>query len=92
MPNIILQRPLVPELLGLNCRPETIAASVSRLLSSDEERRFMEEGYREIRGHLGENLPAGATDLTVKILEEMLGDPHAPHGAPSRNIRPASTP
>ena len=87
MPNIILQRPLVPELLGLNCRPEAIAAAVSKLLSSNEARESMEEGYREIRGHLGENLPSGATDLTVEILEEMLGDadvrgrmsPHAPH-------------
>jgi|GEM_PF-131278 len=92
MPNIILQRALVPELLGLNCRPEAIAASVSRLLSNDEDRRSMEEGYREIRGCLGGNLPAGATDLTVKILEEMLGDPHVPHGGPSGSVQPASTP
>jgi lipid-A-disaccharide synthase len=75
MPNIILQRMLVPELLGLNCRPEAIAAGVSRLLRSDEDRRLMEAGYGEIRTHLGGNLPHGATERTVEILEEMLGEP-----------------
>ena len=78
MPNIILKRPLVPELLGLACRPDAIAAGVNRLLCSEEDRRLMEEGYKEIRGHLGANLPFGATGRTVEILEEMLGGPAAP--------------
>ncbi|MCX6968782.1 MAG: hypothetical protein NTV93_01335 [Verrucomicrobia bacterium] len=77
MPNIILQRPLVPELLGLNCRPDAIAAGVKRLLENKEDRRLMEEGYKEIRAHLGENLPFRATGRTVEILEEMLGEPPA---------------
>ena len=72
MPNIILQRPLVSELLGLNCRPEAIAAAVRQLLESDEARRIMEEGYQEIRDHLGAKLPSDATGRTVEILEEML--------------------
>jgi len=74
MPNIILQRTLVPELLGLHCRPEAIAAALSKLLGSGEARESMEAGYREIRGHLGENLSPGATERTVEILEEMLSD------------------
>ena len=73
MPNIILQRPLVPELLGLNCRTDAIADEVGRLLDNEEDRGLMEEGYKEIRGHLGANLPFGATGRTVEILEEMLG-------------------
>lgn len=73
MPNIILQRVLVPELLGLKCTPEAMAAAVGRLLQSGEDRKSMDEGYREIRRHLGENLPHGATGRTVEILEEMLG-------------------
>lgn len=88
MPNIILQRPLVPELLGLNCRPEAIAAEVNRLLGNEEDRRLMEAGYKEIRGHLGENLPFGATGRTVEILEEMLGEP----GAPAADIQPSARP
>jgi lipid-A-disaccharide synthase len=78
MPNIILQRRLVPELLGLHCRPEAIAAAVNRLLGNQEDRLQMEEGYKEIRAHLGENLPFGASARTVEILEEMLGEPGAP--------------
>ena len=77
MPNIILQRPLVPELLGLTCRPEASAAEVNRLLENEEDRCLMEKGYKEIRSHLGENLPFRATGRTVEILEEMLGKPSA---------------
>ena len=33
----------------------------------------MKEGYCEIRRHLGGDLPLGATERTVEILEEMLG-------------------
>ena len=73
MPNIILQRVLVPELLGPKCTPEGIAAAVGKLLQSDEDRRSMKEGYCEIRRHLGGDLPLGATERTVEILEEMLG-------------------
>jgi len=75
MPNIILQRLVVPELLGLNCRTETIAASIAGLLDDDEARRVMESGYAEIREHLGAKLSLGATERTVEILEEMLNPP-----------------
>jgi len=78
MPNIILQRMLVPELLGLNCRTETIAAAVRHLLENDDARRSMEAGYEEIRIQLGGELPRGATGRTVEILEEMLGQVAAP--------------
>ena len=63
---------MVPELLGLNCRPEAIAAAVRQLLESEEARRTMEEGYQEIRNHLGAKLPSDANGRTVEILEEML--------------------
>lgn len=74
MPNIILQRMAVTELLGLNCRSDLIAAAVGKLLRSDEELKMMKADYKEIRSHLGENLPAGATERTVEILEEMLSE------------------
>ena len=73
MPNIILQRPLVPEILGLECTPAMIAAKVEELLHHARAREAMEEGYREIREKLGSGLPKGATKRTVEILEEMLG-------------------
>jgi lipid-A-disaccharide synthase len=88
MPNIILQREIVPELLGLNCRPEAIAAGITSLLKDGETRQIMERGYEEIRRHLGGDLPLGATERTARIVEDMLGTPDsgarpAPEAAPS---------
>ncbi len=75
MPNIILQRELVPELLGLNCRPEVLAAAVKDLLTNPEAREAMAQGYDEIRKQLGSELPHGATMATTRILEQMLNTP-----------------
>ena len=75
MPNIILQRMAVPELLGLKCRPDLIAEAVGGLLRNDAEKTKMAADYAEIRRHLGAHLPQGATERTVEILEEMLGEP-----------------
>jgi lipid-A-disaccharide synthase len=73
MPNIILQRRIIPELLGLHCRPETIAREIGKLLNDAGARQAMEEGYQEIRRHLGSDLPLGATEQTARIIEEMVG-------------------
>lgn len=90
MPNIILQRQIVPELLGLNCRPDAIAAGLTDLLKNGEARQTMEKGYEEIRKHLGGNLPVGATERTAQIVEEMLGVPGAGHpAAPASASSPA---
>lgn len=72
MPNIILQRELVPELLGRNCRPEAMAKALNGLLENPEAIQEMENGYQEIRRQLGSELPHGATMATARILEEML--------------------
>jgi lipid-A-disaccharide synthase len=77
MPNIILQRMAVQELLGLNCRPDLIAAAVGKLLQNNGERAVMAADYTEIRRHLGENLPLGATERAAEILEEMLEEGRA---------------
>lgn len=73
MPNIILQRKAVPELLGLNCKPGIIAEGVRRLLENPDERNAMLEAYGEIRRNLGVDLPFSATERTCEIVEEMLG-------------------
>ncbi len=72
MPNIILQRELVPEMLGMKCQPEAMAMAVENLLSNPEAKQTMENGYQEIRRQLGSELPEGATVATMNILEEML--------------------
>ena len=72
MPNIILQREAVPELIGLNCRPEKIAEAISRLLDDGPTRRRMLQDYVLIRRALGSELPVAPTERTAQILEEML--------------------
>ncbi|MCE9543518.1 MAG: hypothetical protein K8R38_08410 [Verrucomicrobia bacterium] len=72
MPNIILQRKVVSELLGLACTPEAIASAVFSLLEDPKKSEKMMSDYREIRKILGEELPSGATEHTVCIILEML--------------------
>lgn len=74
MPNIILERMVVPELVGLKCRVEAIAAAARTLLDCQKSRKIMRAGYQEVRAHLGQNQFPGATEKTVAILEEMLGE------------------
>lgn len=72
MPNIILQRMAVPELLGWNCRPRKIARAVLSLLDDENIRDRMLGDYRSIRRALGSELPVPATERTAEIVEEML--------------------
>lgn len=72
MPNIIIQRKAVTELLGLACTPQAIASEVASLLEDRKKRENMMVDYREIRKLLGDELPSGATERTVGIILEML--------------------
>jgi lipid-A-disaccharide synthase len=74
MPNIILQRLAVEELLGLSCRAEAIAAALKKLLENDGPRKTLTFDYASIRKHLGEDLPRFATVRTVEIILEMLAE------------------
>jgi lipid-A-disaccharide synthase len=74
MPNIILQRPVVPELIGLNCRPEKIARELLRLLQDDQARRRMLADYALIAQALGSELPISATERTAQMVEETLSE------------------
>lgn len=77
MPNIILQREVVPELLGLRCQPEKIAEQITRLLEDGPARREMLEDYDLIRQALGSQLPVPATERTAQLVEEMLQETKA---------------
>jgi lipid-A-disaccharide synthase len=78
LPNIILQRLAVQELLGLNCTSEKIAQAISELLEDESRRAKMAEDYREIREKLGARLPLPATQRTAEILEELLLEKKTP--------------
>lgn len=72
MPNILLQRRIVPELLGEDCTPQNIARDVSSLLEAGDVSTRMRADYALVRRALGEDLPFGATQRTAEILDEML--------------------
>ncbi len=73
MPNIILERALVPELLGDRCNPHELARELSLLLSDPARREAMRAGYIEVRAALGEGLASGATARTADLLEQLVG-------------------
>ena len=78
MPNIILERDAVPELLGPDCSPTKIAAAVTRLLDDEMMRSKMLKDYASIRQALGSELALSATERTAQMIEEMLAILDAP--------------
>jgi lipid-A-disaccharide synthase len=74
MPNIILQREAVPELIGLNCQPEKIAQALVRVLKDETARDNMLRDYALIRQALGSELLMPPTERTAQIVEEMLSE------------------
>jgi lipid-A-disaccharide synthase len=72
MPNIILNRGFIPELLMEFCRAPNIAAKMESLISNPEARDSMRREYSQVRTALGENLPYTATQRTADILEEIV--------------------
>jgi lipid-A-disaccharide synthase len=46
--NLLLGRPVVRELLGSNCRPERLAASLAELVRDERVRAIHREGYDEV--------------------------------------------
>ena len=71
MPNILLGREVVRELLGDDCRAARIAAEVKSLLEA-ERRAELLDGYTAVHQALGAQLPGTATQRTLGILENLL--------------------
>ncbi len=71
MPNILLGRELVTELLGDDCRAERIADEVCALLEPTR-RAQMLDGYTQVHQALGADLPGTATARTLDVLEQLL--------------------
>jgi lipid-A-disaccharide synthase len=69
MPNLILGRRVVPELLQQDCTPPRIAAEVLKLLDSPAAREEMLAGLAEVRGKLG---PGGAISRAADVIVDML--------------------
>jgi len=69
MPNLILGRRVVPELLQQDCTPPRIAAEILKLLDSPAARDRMLAELTEVRGKLG---PGGAISRAADIIVDML--------------------
>ncbi|MBV9858858.1 MAG: lipid-A-disaccharide synthase [Alphaproteobacteria bacterium] len=66
--NLILGRPLVPELLGPNCTPERLAGAVVQLLQDEAVRAAHRDGYHEAMRRLGE----GEVSPSLRAADEIL--------------------
>jgi lipid-A-disaccharide synthase len=69
MPNLILGKRVVPELLQQDCTPQRVATEVLKLLDSPATRDEMLVGLAEVRGKLG---PGGAIARAADIIVGML--------------------
>jgi lipid-A-disaccharide synthase len=72
LPNIILDRALMPELLQDDCRPDRLAVELARLFDDPEARGVQIEGAGEVRRLLSG--PAGSPSVAAAdIVLEMIG-------------------
>ena len=67
--NLLLDRPLIPELLQHACTPERLGAEVERLLSEPEARREQVEGAKAALLQIGLDGEAPSLKAADKILE-----------------------
>jgi lipid-A-disaccharide synthase len=68
--NLILRRPVVPELLQEDCRPELIAASAARLMTDEHLRQEQQAALAEAIGLLGGiGEPSPSQRAAARILE-----------------------
>jgi lipid-A-disaccharide synthase len=70
--NLVLGRPVVPELLQRQARPQTVAASAASLLGDPQRLAAMRRALSELRGRLGEG---GASErAAAAVAEELPGE------------------
>jgi lipid-A-disaccharide synthase len=70
LPNLILDRPLIPELLQDACNPDSLALEVGILLDSDRARRVQIEGAADVGRRLslpGSTPSAAAADIVLRV-------------------------
>jgi lipid-A-disaccharide synthase len=66
--NLLLDRPLVPELLGRDCTPDGLAATLIRLVRDERARAAHRVGYDEAMRRLGAGAAAPSTRAAERIL------------------------
>jgi len=87
--NLLLERPLVSELLGPNCTPERLAAAIAELTRDERVRAAHRQGYDEVRRCLeagGLSPSLRAADQVLEIVAARRSGGSAPTAA-RRNFR-----
>ncbi len=73
LPNVILDRPLMPELLQYDCTPERLGIELSKLLDDPAARQAQFEGMAEIRHRLsplGMTPSEAAAEVVLAVLNQ----------------------
>jgi lipid-A-disaccharide synthase len=73
LPNVILNRPLMPELLQYDCTPERLAIELGKLLDDPAARQAQLDGMADIRERLsppGMTPSEAAADVVLSILNQ----------------------
>jgi lipid-A-disaccharide synthase len=73
LPNVILDRPLMPELLQYDCTPERLAVELARLLDEPAARQAQLDGMAEVRRQLsppGMTPSEAAAEVVLKVLSQ----------------------
>ena len=69
--NILLDRPVVPELLQERCRPAELAAAIGELLADGAAREAQRQGLREALAKLGHGGPSPSRRAARAVLEHI---------------------
>jgi lipid-A-disaccharide synthase len=73
LPNLILDRPLVPELLQVGCEPGNLLNQALRLLHDTQARAAQKAGFREVMSRLA--IEGRPSDRAAGLLAELLARP-----------------
>ncbi len=70
--NLMLDRMLVPELLQEDCRPDILAAAVTRLLDDPAARREQIEGVAKVAGWLGSTADIPPSERAAQVVLDVV--------------------
>lgn len=73
LPNLIADRPMVPEFINDSARPETLARYLELMLEDTPLRRWALEGFEEVRRRMATERPAGEIAAEV-VLRHVRGE------------------
>lgn len=72
LPNLIVDKEIVPEMLLQYCTPELVGDKLKKLLGETSERKEMLEGYGEMRGRLTSSGSLTAPEKTAGLIVKSL--------------------